>query len=166
MNPAKMSVRTSLLAMGALLLLDQLPKIWVRANIPMHHTMDLIPYLIDLTHVENKGVSFSMLGGLPDSVRVPILVGISVAAVGVLAYYWIRFRHRMNAFTHFGFVLILAGASGNLIDRAVFGTVTDFFHFRFIETSFFVNNVADILISLGVICYLIGVLRKGPERAY
>ncbi|MCH8843580.1 MAG: signal peptidase II [SAR324 cluster bacterium] len=166
MIPAKMSVRTSLLVMGALLLLDQLPKIWVRAHIPMHHTMNLIPYLIDLTHVENKGVSFSMLGGLPELVRVPILVGISLAAVAVLAYYWIRYRNRMNAWTHFGFVLILAGASGNLIDRAVFGTVTDFFHFRFFETSFFVNNVADILISLGVVCYVIGLLRKSPVQAY
>ena len=60
---------------------------------------------------------------------------------------------------HLAFQLILAGAIGNLIDRALFGVVTDFIHFRFYSTSFFVNNIADILISAGVVAYLLGMVR-------
>lgn len=149
--------------MAALLALDQLPKFWVRATAPLHESTVLVPNLLDFTHVENRGVSFSVLGGLPDVWRVPLLVSFSVMAVAALGYYWLRHRHGMGTFIHWAFLLILPGAVGNLIDRAVFGTVTDFLHFRFYETSFFVNNIADIEISLGVVAYLIGAV-WAPKR--
>ncbi len=150
--------------MAALLIADQAAKIWVRLEIPLHHSTNLIPHLIDLTHVENRGVSFSFLGDVSDAVRVPLLVLISVAAVAVLGAYWVRQRRALNGWTHAAFVLILPGAVGNLIDRLVYGTVTDFLHFRFYSTSFFVNNLADILISLGVVSYLIGALLGGRRQ--
>ena len=147
------------LAMGALLIFDQAVKIWVRAEIPMFRSTELIPNLIDLTHVENKGVSFSFLGSLNDGVRLPLLVGVSLVAIGLLVYFWWSNKSQFNTYAHLAFVLILPGAVGNLIDRAVYGTVTDYFHFRFFSTSFFVNNLADIFISAGVVAYIIGMLK-------
>ncbi len=146
---------------AALIVLDQGTKIWVRLRVPLHRSTPLVPNLLDLTHVENRGVSFSFLGGLSDGLRVPLLIGISILALLVLGTYWWHNRDRLNVFSHLAFQLIVAGAVGNLIDRLLYGTVTDFFHFRFFSTSFFVNNVADILISVGVIAYLVGMLR--PE---
>ncbi len=163
----KLSLSAHLAIMAGMLLIDQGSKIWVRAEIPLSRMMPFIPNLIDLTHVENPGVSFSILGGLNDSLRVPLLVTISVVAVGLLTFYWLRHRGDMNRLADLGFVLILPGAVGNLIDRALFGTVTDFLRFRFYSYSFFVNNFADILISAGVGAYLIGVLianRGGPDH--
>ena len=147
-----------LVAMALLLGLDQASKAWVRAGIPLHQSTELLPNLLDLTHVENRGVSFSFLGDIADGVRVPLLVGISVIAVALLGLYWLRQRTALHPLAEAAFALILPGAIGNLIDRLLFGTVTDFLHFRFFETSFFVNNVADILISLGVVAYLLGAL--------
>ena len=145
-------------AMGLLLALDQASKFWVREHIPLQASSVLIPNLIDLTHVENAGVSFSFLSELNAAIRVPLLTGLSFLAVLALGTYWWRYRHTMNGWADFAFVLILPGAGGNLIDRGVFGTVTDFFHFRFFTFSFFVNNIADIQISLGVGAFLIGML--------
>lgn len=151
--------------MAALLVLDQIPKFWVRASVPLHETTVLLPNLLEFTHVENRGVSFSVLGGLSDVWRVPLLVSFSAIAVAALTYYWLKHRREMGTFVNWAFLLILPGAVGNLIDRAFFGTVTDFLHFRFYETSFFVNNIADIEISLGVVAYLIGAVWPGPGRS-
>ena len=149
--------------MAVMVAADQAVKVWVRTNLPLHRSSPLVPNFLELTHVENKGVSFSMFGGLGSPLRVPLLVTISVLAVAVLTYFWIRHRGNFNRFSEAAFLLILPGAVGNLIDRAIYGTVTDYLHFRYYGTSFFVNNLADILISAGVIAYLIGVLRRRPS---
>ena len=150
--------------MALCLLLDQLTKAAVRMYVPLYKTQTLIPNLIDLTHVENKGVSFSLLGNLDENWRVPLLVGVSGVAVLLLSFFWLRHRKEMSRLADLAFMLILPGAVGNLIDRAIFGTVTDFFHFRFYTVSFFVNNVADILISLGVVSYVLGTLLPQEPR--
>ncbi|MDH5750888.1 MAG: signal peptidase II [Deltaproteobacteria bacterium] len=159
------SIRNVVLVMTLLLASDQISKIWVRLAIPLHKSSNLIPNLIDLTHVENKGVSFSFLGNLNDSYRAPLLVMISLVAVIMLSYYWWKHRREMCFWTELTFLLVLPGAFGNLIDRALFGSVTDFFHFRFYHHSFFVNNLADIYISFGVVSYLIGAWRTHQEEA-
>jgi signal peptidase II len=153
--------------LGAMVLLvaaDQAIKAWVRAAIPLHAASVLVPHLLDLTHVENRGVSFSFLGDMADSVRVPLLVGVSVVAVLLLGAYWLRQRARLHVLAEVAFALILPGAVGNLIDRLAFGTVTDYLHFHFFELSFFVNNLADILISLGVVAYVLGAVLDRQRR--
>jgi len=145
--------------MALMLLLDQGSKIWVRLAEPQGFHI-IIPNFIDLVHVENRGVSFSMLGDLNDGIRRPLLSLISLAAMILIGVYWRVHRQGMNTWTHLAFMLILSGAAGNLIDRALFGTVTDFLHFRFYSTSFFVNNIADILISGGVVAYVIGAWKQ------
>ena len=152
-------IRYSMTWMLLLLASDQISKIWVRDTIPLYQSRNLIPFLIDLTHVENRGVSFSMLGDVSESFRVPLLAGISIVAVVMLTWYWWRHRREMCFWLESAFVLILPGAVGNLIDRVWQGSVTDFFHFRFGDISFFVNNLADIYISMGVVAYMIGSIR-------
>lgn len=151
-------------AMVGLVVLDQAVKVWVRATIPLYRSTNLVPNLLDLTHVENEGVSFGLLNTLGEGLRVPLLLSVSLLAVGLLGLYWWRERHTEGLFFHLAFVLILPGAAGNLIDRAIYGTVTDYFHFRFFSTSFFVNNVADILISGGVVAFLLSRLWPGAAR--
>lgn len=150
-----------LVALVVLLMLDQALKVWVRLSVPLHSVTGVIPHLIDLTRVENPGISFSLLGDLGAQVRVPLLVGVSLVAVALIARYWWRHRSVLPRVVDGAFVLILAGAAGNLIDRVLFGTVTDYLHFRFFEVSFFVNNLADIYISVGVVAYLLTILFTG-----
>ncbi len=150
-------------AIAALVAFDQGAKAWVRAAIPPNEFTALIPGLIDLTHVENPGVSFSFLGTVAAQVRIPVLVGVTVLTIAVLLFYWVRKRSAMDGWMHAGMVMVLAGAVGNLIDRFVHGTVTDYLHFRVGSHSFFVNNAADIFISLGVVAFAISVY--GPRPA-
>ena len=144
----------SAVIIAVLLAIDLVSKIWIRANVPLYESTNLIPNLIDLTHVQNRGVSFSFLSDLDDSIRLPLLIGISVFAIAGMIFYQLSYWLELDAWTKQGLTWILPGAMGNLFDRVWFGQVTDFFHFRWFEVSFFVNNLADIFISLGVICFV------------
>ena len=147
--------RWTMVGMVLLLLFDLLTKIWVRETIPLHHISPLLPPLFDLTHVQNRGVSFGVFADLSDPVRIPLLVGVSVAAVVAMLYYQIRHWKRLDLYTRLGLAFIIPGAVGNLIDRVQLGYVTDFIHFRWYDFSFFVNNIADCFISVGVVFFII-----------
>ena len=138
--------------------LDLSSKIWIRLNVPLYETTELLANKLDLTHVQNRGVSFSFLADISDTFRVPLLVGVSLFAVGAMLYYQTRYWSELDFYTRSGLVLVLPGATGNLIDRVFYGYVTDFLHFHWYETSFFVNNLADCFISLGVIFFIIPIL--------
>ena len=152
------SFRLNWILMILLFGLDLSSKIWIRANVPLYETTELLANFIDLTHVQNPGVSFSFLADFSDFFRIPLLVGVSLLAVAAMLYYQTRYWNDLDFFTRSGLACVLPGAAGNLIDRAVYGYVTDFFHFRWYETSFFVNNLADCFISLGVAFFVVPLL--------
>ncbi|MBG55716.1 MAG: signal peptidase II [Deltaproteobacteria bacterium] len=152
------SFRMCLLVMIVFLTLDLVAKIWVRSNIPLYETSRLLKNFLDLTHVQNRGVSFSFLADYPDAIRIPLLVGVSLVATVAMLYYLTRYWFELDFFTRSGLTCVIPGAAGNLIDRVVYGYVTDFFHFRWYETSFFVNNFADCFISVGVVFFIIPLI--------
>ena len=149
------SFRLHWLIMIILLGLDLGSKVWVRANVPLYEVTELITNFIDLTHVQNRGVSFSFFADIEDYLRIPLLVGVSLVAVIAMIFYQTHYWNDLDFYTRSGLVCVLPGAAGNLVDRALYGYVTDFFHFRWYETSFFVNNLADCFISLGVVFFIV-----------
>jgi signal peptidase II len=153
------------LLMAVLLGLDYGSKEWVRQTVELYEMTNLIPGLLDLTHVQNRGVSFSFMADWPDVIRLPLLVGVSGAAVLGMGFYLIRYWEELDLWTWLALLCILPGAVGNLIDRALWGHVTDFFHFRWGDLSFFVNNLADIFISFGVVFLVWGSLNAPKAQA-
>ena len=149
------SFRKNIFVMIVFLGLDLFSKIWVRTNIPLYETSELLKNFLDLTHVQNRGVSFSFFADYSDSIRIPLLVGVSLIATVAMLYYHSRYWEELDSFTLAGLTCVIPGAAGKLIDRVVYGYVTDFFHFRWYETSFFVNNIADCCISVGVVFFII-----------
>ena len=124
--------------------LDQLVKYLVRANIPLGESIPFLPHIMDLTYIQNTGAAFSMLNRhtwLLTLVSLAASVAVSVLMVKVFRHPWGRLP----------LALVLAGAVGNLIDRAAFGFVTDMFETTFIN--FAVFNVADICVVVGGIAF-------------
>jgi len=108
-------------------------------------TAPLIPGFINLTYVENTGVSFGLfVGGRW------VFVIVSLVVMGVIVYLY-RKISRERRLLRFSTLLILSGAFGNMIDRLLHGFVVDFFCFEFIN--FPVFNVADCLIVVGTIMF-------------
>jgi signal peptidase II len=63
-----------------------------------------------------------------------------------------------------GLALALGGALSNALDRALYGAVADFFHFHWGDWSFYIFNLADTAISLGVVLLLLDALGVGHRR--
>lgn len=143
-----------LFAILGLTALDQALKAWAREALAQGAYVELIPNFIHLTYQENRGISFSLLADLPDSLRAPLLAGVSLAVILGLGVYCWKQRHSLPALEAWGYSLILAGALGNLIDRAWRQSVTDYMFFHWYDQGFFVNNLADDLISIGFVLVL------------
>ena len=127
---------------AALVALDQIVKYLVRANIPLGGSVPFIPYLLDLTYVQNTGAAFSILRQ-----HTWLLTLTSAVVVLAMCLFLLKgfFKNRLGLFSA---ALVLAGGVGNLIDRVLFGFVTDMFQTTFME--FAVFNVADCCITVGV----------------
>ena len=81
----------------------------------------------------------------------------SLALTAYLVYYWALH----DPCTKVALVLTIPGAIGNLLDRALQGTVTDFLSFLWFDLPFlpkFVNNLADCFISVGVVFFALAIL--------
>lgn len=90
----------------------------------VQEAVDFIPF-ISLYRTWNQGIAFSMLWGLNDLALIVITLGIT----GFVA--WLASRTPVDKITaRLGFMLIVAGAIGNLIDRTVFGHVVDYILFQ------------------------------------
>ncbi|WP_298872305.1 signal peptidase II [uncultured Bradyrhizobium sp.] len=110
---------------------------------------------IDLLLSYNKGVSFSFLRLAGDAQRWP-LVGLSLLACGVLGW-WLRRVPSNQPILATGLALIIAGAFGNMLDRARIGSVIDFVHLSYKAWSFAIFNVADSAITLGAIATVVSL---------
>lgn len=128
-----------------LVLLDQGTKMLALESLKPAGSVTVLPGLLDLTFVENRGVAFGMFSGQ----RWMILV-LTGAIIGALVYYYKRLPEAQGyRWVRCALVMILAGAVGNLIDRIFRGYVVDFFEFTFVR--WYVFNMADIYVVLGVI---------------
>lgn len=137
----------SMLVIVLLVILDQAVKYLVRTNIPLGGTADFLPGILGLTHIHNTGAAFSMLSGARWFFVVLTLVFV-VFGIWVLAAE--RLRHPLGRWS---WVMVLAGAIGNLIDRCVYGYVVDMFEVQFMHFAIF--NVADIFVVVGGILFCI-----------
>lgn len=128
-------------------LVDQITKILVRENITMSTSIELIPKILYFTHTTNTGASFSLL---TDFSLLLTIVAIIVVIAIILFYRKIPENYKLP------FALILGGTLGNLTDRLLFGTVTDFIDFRVWP----IFNVADSMITIAAILLVIIVWRE------
>ena len=136
---------------GLVFVLDQLSKYWIVniVRLPERGFIDILPFF-RLTFVGNIGVSMGLLQANSDLARWG-LVG-ATALIAVTVAVWIARETQRPDVLALG--LVLGGALGNIVDRVRFGYVVDFLHFFWRDHNFWVFNVADAAISVGVLLLL------------
>lgn len=136
-------------------LVDQLVKYWIIHVVQLEQQMT-VPVLsfLSLTWVENRGVSMGMLTAGTEVGRW-LLVGLT-AIIALVVAVWIRRERAWPEALALG--LVLGGALGNIVDRIRFGYVVDFVHLHAGTWSFYVFNIADAAITLGVGILLVRAL--------
>lgn len=125
------------------LALDQWIKYLVETSLAFQEKLDLVPFLA-LFRTYNTGIAFSMFSSFGDTG----LIVISLAVVAFVLFLATRIAPS-QILARTGFAMIVGGALGNLIDRAVYGHVIDYILFHTPVWSFAVFNLADSFITIG-----------------
>lgn len=162
MNNPRPKTYPAWIVMCVILFLDQLSKILTRAHTELHQSFQILPQLFGdtfrFTHLQNTGAAFSISISDPATNRI-FFITVSILAVIFIIYLLHKAIHRLQVWA-FGFVL--GGALGNLIDRIVFGGVTDFIDVNipdmFNMTRFPVFNIADSGIFIGMVLLIIDII--------
>jgi signal peptidase II len=158
-RPRRLEIWLPLFIVG----IDQLTKAVVRATLPLHDSVTLIPGLIDFTHVRNTGAAFGILNTADFPFKTVVIALIATAAlVGVGMYAASLAHHQLVA--RIGLALIIGGAAGNLLDRVIVGSVVDFVDVYWHNWHFWAFNVADAAISIGVAIMILDMLGTSAEH--
>jgi lipoprotein signal peptidase len=146
------ATRLGVIAALIVLAADQASKYWILhvLDLPELHQVVLLPVL-NLTFVENGGVTFGLLNGL-GSWSPFVLAAIALLVVVALGV-WLRRADNAVAAVSIG--AIAGGAVGNVIDRLRYGWVVDFIHAHIGDWSWYVFNVADAAIVCGVVALIL-----------
>ena len=134
-----------------LVVLDQISKILISSYLSLGESLNLLPFL-NFTLIHNSGIAFSFFDDGGNISRWLLVVAVS----GILAYllflmYKITSKNRLELMS---FILIISGGLGNLVDRVFLGYVVDFVHVFYQDYSFYVFNMADSYITVGIFLYL------------
>lgn len=144
-----MKLPVALYLVPGLIGLDLATKIWALAVLEASHPAIVLAPGLSLKLVFNPGISFGFFSGSP--VLVLIVTTVLVLALTV----W--FFRTSSSLDALALGCIIAGAVSNLADRGVHGAVTDFLAWGPRGSPFFVNNLADLWITAGVL-----ILFGGP----
>ena len=135
---------------ASIVIIDQVAKLLVIANIGPTDCFHIIPGLFDFVYVKNTGAAFSILS---DNTMLLSLVSV-LFCIGVIVFWYIK-KPKDKLFC-LSLTMLFAGALGNAIDRIIRGFVVDFISTAFI--SFPVFNIADIAITGGAAVLIIYML--------
>jgi signal peptidase II len=125
-----------------------------------HHV--LLPGFATLVHSNNPGIAFGLFADSQSKWLLVLLVVGTSAVIGLLA--WLLTHGRAGAArSQAGLALILGGAAGNLVDRVLFGRVTDFFELHVSSFHWPAFNLADSAITIGALLVLLELLRGHPH---
>ncbi len=143
--------------------LDRVSKNIIRARFSPVDSLTVIPGLFNIVHTENPGIAFGMLSNATGAWRDVLLIGFSAAVLIAISAVLLRPASQLNAWLRAALGLILGGAFGNLYDRIVNGTVTDFVEAHAGQHYFPAFNVADSAITVGA-CLLLLDMWRARER--
>ena len=128
-----------------MVLADQISKTVVRNTMSLYESIPVIPEFFHLTYVTNDGMAF----GINFPFGIYVFSAISIIFTGFLFWYLWSIKDD-EIVVRTGVALILAGAIGNLIDRIFLGEVVDFLDFMIGDFHWYVFNLADSCVTVGL----------------
>ncbi|HEU5412803.1 MAG TPA: signal peptidase II [Candidatus Angelobacter sp.] len=144
-------------------ILDRLTKWVISRNITPNDSVDVVPGLFRLTHVQNQGAAFGLFSDSPSEWKVAMLILFSVAALAVVSALLWKNGNAMNT-TAIALSLVFGGALGNLWDRVASGRVIDFLDFYLGSHHWPAFNIADSAIVVGALLLLSEIFLAPQEE--
>jgi signal peptidase II len=138
---------------------DQISKNVVRKRIHYNEEISLMNNYLTLTKIENSGAFFSIGNSLPQPIKLLLLTILPMVSLGVAFVYLLTKRSLTNT-TITGICFIIGGGAGNIYDRLVYGSVTDFLHINFVIFQTAIFNMADVSIMTGIFAIAFDAFRS------
>jgi signal peptidase II len=152
---------------AAVFVLDRITKILIKTHLSLYDTISVIPGCFNIVHTENPGVAFGLFADSTSPFRAVILIGLSAAVLVLITTVLVRLPKSgepRNWLLRLALAFILGGAFGNLFDRTVHGTVTDFVEVYADGHYFPAFNLADTCITIGAGLLILDMLRGREKR--
>jgi signal peptidase II len=153
------------LLMVVLIVVDQVTKGAIQARFFYGETYNVIPGFFSLAYVKNTGAAFGFGQGGPEWFRQVFFLGLPVIFCGWVFYMLVK-SLKGPLYLSLAYALIIAGATGNLIDRFSLGFVVDMFMFFWQkeEHHFHVFNVADSCVTVAAFLLIFDFFKNQKEK--
>jgi len=146
-----------------ILAFDHLTKWWIRSELDMHQSFDIITHYLRIVRVHNTGVAFGLFAEFHSAWKPYLLALMAVIAVVVIVIYSARMPSE-RILLQLALAVTMGGILGNFIDRIAHGFVVDFIEFHIRDKFYWPTfNVADSAITVGIALLLIDTI-KNPEE--
>jgi signal peptidase II len=135
---------------------DQISKNVARENLDYYETINVLGKHLILTKIENTGAFLSAGDSLGGTVK---FIFLSLLPLFALCYgvYYVMTRHNLHKLLVLGICFVIGGGLGNLYDRLLYGSVTDFLHVDLLIFKTGIFNLADVSIMIGMIMIIINL---------
>ena len=144
-------VSLNLTAISTIFLIDRLTKLYILKLAEIENSVDVyLTSYLNLYLIWNKGIAFGLLSINESMIYSTITLIIGIIIVIILFMLW-----RNDNIQRYFLILIAGGALGNFYDRIIYTAVPDFIDLHFNGFHWFVFNVADIFITVGVFCLIL-----------
>ena len=132
-----------------IVLIDQLSKILVHTKMNLYDSFVVIPSLLDFTYIRNEGIAFGINfpGGKIFFIVFPILITFYLISL-------LKNKEFEDSASQIALLLIIGGAIGNILDRIFRGYVVDFIDFHINGAHWYIFNVADASVTIGLLFLL------------
>ncbi len=137
--------------LGAIFLIDRISKVYILNLAVLENSVDIyVTSYLNLFLIWNKGIAFGLL-----SVNGSLIYNIITIIIGFIIIIILFMMKQNNNIKRYFLALIAGGALGNFYDRIIYTAVPDFIDLHFQGFHWFVFNVADIFITVGVFCLIL-----------
>ena len=141
----------NLLILITVFILDRLTKIYILNLAEVENSVDIyVTSYLNLYLIWNKGIAFGLL-----SMNESIIYNFITIIIAVIIFIIFFMIWKNDNIQRFFLALVAGGALGNFYDRIIYTAVPDFIDIHFQEFHWFVFNVADLFITIGVFCLIL-----------
>lgn len=137
---------------------DQFSKGYVRNYVEPLEYIQIVNDNLILTNIENTGAMLGFGQEFSPTVKMIFLQGLPLFVLFILLAR-VLFKSNLNRWMVLAFAFVIGGGMGNLIDRIIYGSVTDFFQIKFGVFRTGIFNMADVSVTTGVLILLFLVFR-------
>ena len=135
----------------SIVLIDQISKIFIHQSMDLYQSVTIIPSLLDFTYIRNEGIAFGINfeGSRIFFIVFPIIITFYLISL-------LRDKEFQSTSSQISLLLIIGGAIGNITDRIFRGYVVDFIDFHINGVHWYVFNIADSSVTIGLLFLLYG----------